>query len=144
MSTTALSDALSDGIEAVEREANGVIGIDVVRPQDFEELISCAKSGDEASIRLLCNASKTIDWIRAATAADPIRCGCCPRKLKETPYSVVIAAAQFGAPESGLVAGICVECATSVSEVLTCAAQLLRTIWADFRPITISRTEGHA
>jgi hypothetical protein len=135
---------LADGIKAIQQEADGVLGIDVVRQRDMLDLIMCCASGDANALTLLRAVNDTLTNIGNAPRRRPMLCGCCPRSLLDGDFAVVIASPERDDRKQALALAICTACAVTVPAITAKAAEVLRKIWPDLRHIEISATGGHA
>ena len=140
----ATDPSLAAGIKAIHREAQGVLGLDIIRREDMPDVIGAAVAGDARALMLFRAVCTTLERIKAAPTADPLLCASCPKALNDGNFAVVVASPTDGHPAHGLALCVCTGCATSVPDITTKAAALLRSVWPDLRSVTIGGATGHA
>ena len=133
------------GIEAVHREAAGVLTLIIVQPGSMPDLIVAALNGDRRAAGIAAAVVDAVVGIsEAANTAAPKLCGSCPRELKDHHYAVVLAAPDRDDPTTAVTMAICKGCATTESGIREKAMLGFRGIWPELRPNTVHSHGGRA
>jgi hypothetical protein len=132
-----------NGIEAVQREAGGVLSLAIIRARDMPALLAAAMLGNaEAALLAQCVYS-TLRGFRRAPRNRPMLCACCPRPVPTTAFALVVADPGTEGKTLGLTLAICEHCATTDDGIQAKAVAALQTIWPQLRRVTV-HTAGHA
>lgn len=134
---------LEEGVKAIQQEAGGVLGIDVIRQEDTAEIIACAASGDDWALTLLKALGSALTNIDNAPHRSLMLCASCSRPLKGGRFAVAVVTPGSESSEQALALAVCTQCATTVPAITAKAAGTLRSIWPDLRHVTIG-AGGHA
>lgn len=139
------ADALRAGIQSVHDEAGGALCLYAVAPEHAAGLLVDVFHGDTEAARLMRAVLDVVRRIEATPRHQPALCACCPRVLRGSGYTVCVAFPERDAPTKALGFGICERCASDEMALPARAADALRSIWPDLRPIAITHpTGGHA
>jgi len=143
---TAPDPGWRDGIEAVQTEAGGLLSLDVVLPVDFADLFGCAAAGDRQAARLACAVIDTVARVNKTPRKSPALCGSCPRPVRRSSFSVVIATPERNDPTRAIGLAICERCGITREEITDKAVIALKRIWPNSRAVTINADHlaGHA
>lgn len=132
------------GVQAMAAEANGMVKITTIRPEDFVCMVADALAGHGEHADLLETVADLVARVtRARSTPHPMLCAACPAELTGG-YAVVIATGAGPIPSRGLGMGVCTACGCDLPSIEAAALKGLQAIWPDLRPITIHPHEGHA
>ena len=135
----------ADRMEALHREAAGVLEICPVLRTDMSGLMLEAGMGCVEALRLLQAIEQMLCRMQAARWRDRPICGCCSGALPRGGFSFVVAfPSGRDNPGQTLALAICPKCGTDHRSVLDAGIRGLKDIWPDARPITVNATAGHA
>lgn len=132
----------ADRIRKVGTEADGLMALLVVQRGDMPHLLAAALGGDVESMMTLKSVNEALHRIRNAPRKRQMLCGCCPRRLRNGLFAIVLARAATEDPEHGLALAICERCGNTVDEIEAAAVQALRRIWSDGRLIRVTHPNG--
>lgn len=138
------SRSWADGMRAIHQEAAGAVMVEVIRPIDVGELIAEALGGSAEAVQCLRLRKGFIKRVRQSPPSKPMLCGCCPRSIRRSGFSVVLALPYNQAAENALALGVCERCGTEPAELLERAREALARIWPDVRSISVHPTAGRA
>jgi hypothetical protein len=136
--------SLNATIEAIQDEAVGVFGIDIVRPGDFAHLMSTALEGNLHAMRVARAVASTVAEIGEAPPDKPRLCASCTNALSDIAFSVVLVTPEREDPTNALGMGICAECATTIPDINAKAVEALKRIWPNSRGFTVDHPAGRA
>lgn len=133
-----------DGIHAVATEAAGVLDVSIIDSLTQADLVVDAFLGNPKAAALLRAVREAADHVRQAPRRTPALCVCCPRPVKRVRPSTVFGVALPAIPKPGRALGFvfCERCAAEPITLAAKAAEGLRRIWPDLRPITITDPAG--
>jgi hypothetical protein len=129
----------ADGIEAVQRQSDGILDIRHFSPADPAELariIVAAGFGSPEANALLLAIERTLQHVATAPTDRPALCGCCDAKIRATPF-VIVLATPHGRPvgdAASLATTLCRDCQSDVPKN---AAAAFKNVWSDARIIAI-------
>jgi hypothetical protein len=136
--------AWRDGIQAVNDQAAGLLDVDIVDAACGADLLSRAAQGDKAAAALFLAVTQAAARIKQAPRHKPTLCMCCPRAIKrltaETVFGVATPAVANPTGAIGFV--FCTRCSADRTTLAAKAAEGLRRIWPDLRPIEITHPIG--
>jgi hypothetical protein len=139
------TDALRAGIQNIRDEAGGALRLYAVGPEHAAGLLADSLLGDVEAMRVMRGVLDTVQRIEAAPRRKPMLCACCPRALRGSGFIVCLMMPERDAPTTALGFGICERCGQDEAALPTKAADALKNIWPDLRPIAITHpTGGHA
>jgi hypothetical protein len=144
---SASDTAWRDGVQAVNDEAAGLLDVNIVDANMGVDLLVDAIRGDHEAAALLQAIREAADRVRKAPRRTPALCICCPRSVKRIRAGTVFGIAVPATPNPTRAIGFvfCDRCAADRSTLAARAADGLRRIWPDLRPITITDPiGGHA
>jgi hypothetical protein len=136
--------AWRDGIQAVNDEASGVLDISIIDALAGAELLTNAVLGDREAASLLLAITQAAARIKQAPRRSPSLCICCPRAVKRLSSATVFGVAVPATANPGSAIGFvfCDRCAGDRDTLAAKAAEGLRRIWPDLRPVAITHPEG--
>ncbi len=127
---------------AFHNECQGILRVHTIRPQDGRVLLCEALTGDQAAAGLMRALIKTVNRIEQAPRKTPMLCGCCPRPLRGSAFTVCVAVPDRDDPVNGLGFALCERCCSSRDAFDRNLAAALRSIWPDMRPLMVTHPEG--
>lgn len=133
---------LQDGLKHMQAESGGAIHVMVVRPIDALGLLADAISGDAEARRLFDAVNQAATEIAAAPRRRPILCASCPRPLRRSAYSFVVALPARDNPTQALSMAVCSRCAVEPDAITAKAVTALRGLWPDLRAIAVTHETG--
>ena len=129
-------------LQALQAEADGIMGFHVLQPRDVPELLGCAARGELDALQLVNVLCDLLERIAHAPRDKPMLCSCCSHRLRRsgfTGFSVIIASPERPDASRCLALAICDQCERTPEAIQVKAMQAFRRIWPDARPITIDR-----
>lgn len=141
MSAVASKATLQAGVEAVTREAAGMMEVAVVRPSDVSVLLGEALAGSDEAALLLRLYTDTAAKIDKAPARARLLCVSCPRELRRG-YSVAAALPHRDNPHQAVAIAVCPRCGPDREAIQAKAMEGFQRIWPDLRPIQITHHDG--
>jgi hypothetical protein len=144
MTDSPSNSAWLTGIHAVSSEAAGLLDVNIVDASAGVDLLVDAMRGDHEAAALLQAIRQPADRVRKAPRLQPALCICCPRSVKRIRPGTVFGIAVPATPNpTGAIGFVfCDRCAADRSTLAARAADGLRRIWPDLRPITITDPIG--
>ena len=136
------SDTRSDQMEAIHREAAGLMHLDVVMREDMPAMVAAAARGNPEAAELFQRVNTALLDILNAPVVAPKLCAVCPRPLAGGRYSLALAIPACDAPSNALALAVCHDCAGAREDVREKAIEALRHLWPDARPVTITHPDG--
>jgi hypothetical protein len=138
------SVAWRDGIQAVNDEAAGVLDVSIIDYLAGAVLMANAALGDHESAALLLAVRQAATRIKQAPRRKPALCICCPRAIKRLTAETVfgVATPAIANPTGAIGFVFCDKCAADRTTLTAKAAEGLRRIWPDLRPIEITHPVG--
>jgi hypothetical protein len=136
------NNELCEGFRKIRGEAAGVIALNIVRPCDAPSLVAACLSGDLEATQLFRAVADTVHKIESAPRGKPMICGCCPRPLRGSRFTVCVAVPDRTDPTHGLGFALCQACGRDDDALPAKAAAALKSVWPDLRPITVTHGEG--
>jgi hypothetical protein len=136
------SRAWRSGIKTVHQHAAGLLEIIIVQPAEMLELLIGSLCGDPRATAIARAASAAVGGIMsAATSSDPKLCLTCPRELRDTNCTVVLAVPHRADPTTAMGSAICPRCAAT-DDLIGKASVALRGIWPSLRPVSVTHPDG--
>ena len=128
-------------MEAIHREAAGLMHLDVVLRDDMSAMVAAAARGEAEAAELFQRVNALLD-ILSAPEGNPKLCASCPRPLANGRYSLALAIPACDDPSNALALAVCHDCAVDREAVRARAIEALRKLWPDARPVTITHPDG--
>jgi hypothetical protein len=132
------------GIHAVSSEAAGLLDVSIIDASMGVDLLVDAMRGDSEAAALHQAVRQAAERVRRAPRNKAALCICCPRSVKrirpDTVFGIAVPATPTPTGAIGFV--FCDRCAADRSTLAAKAADGLRRIWPDLRPITITDPIG--
>ena len=136
------SDTRSDQMEAIHREAAGLMHLDVVMREDMPAMIAAASRGASEAAELFQRVNAALLDILSAPKGGSKLCAVCPQPLADGRYSLALATPACDAPSNALALAVCHDCASAREDVRAKAIEALRRVWPDARPVTVTHPRG--
>jgi hypothetical protein len=136
--------AWAAGMQHVNDEAAGLFNVNIIDAATGAELLAGAMAGDREAATLLDAVRQAVAQVNQAPRKRPSLCMCCPRPVKRiTPATVFgVALPAVSAPSTAIGFVFCDRCGAGGSDLLAKAAEGLRRIWRDLRPVAITHPAG--
>jgi hypothetical protein len=136
--------AWRDGIQAVNDESAGLLDVDIVDALAGADLLVRATRGDKEAAALFLAVTQAATRIKQAPRRKPALCICCPRSIKRLTAATVfgVAAPAIANPTGAIGFAFCDRCSADRTTLAAKAAEGLRRIWPDLRPVTVSHPTG--
>jgi hypothetical protein len=140
MSTT----AWRDGIQRAHQEGGGLFRVHCVGPENAIDLLAGCLAGDAAATGLMRAVVDTVARIESAPRRHPMLCGCCPRSLGGSKFTICVAVPERADPTRAVSFALCSDCGRNADTRTEKAMEALLRIWPDIRPIAIHPAGGRA
>ena len=136
--------AWRDGMQRVNDESGGLLNVDIIDSRYGAELLAHAMLGDSEALALLKAVAQAGARVKGAPRRTPALCIACPRAVKRISCDTVFGVATPAIPSpTGAVGFVfCEKCAADRVALATKAADGLRRIWPDLRPVQITHESG--
>jgi hypothetical protein len=144
MNTSHDGRAWRDGVQAVNDEAAGLLDVNIIDAVSGAELLANAALGDREAAALLLAVTQAAARIKQAPRRKPALCICCPRAVKRLSSATVfgVAVPATANPSGAIGFVFCDRCAGDRDTLAAKAAEGLRRIWPDLRPVAVTHPEG--
>ncbi len=136
--------AWRDGIQIVHDAAGGLLDINIIDAADGREMLAAAALGNFEAAMLMRAVYQAASRINHAPRRSPVLCICCPRSIKRlTPRLVFgVAFPAIAKPSNAIGFAFCERCSEDRNTLAIKAAEGLRQIWPDLRPVVVTHPKG--
>jgi hypothetical protein len=136
--------AWRDGVQSINDEAAGMLDVDIIDAAYGATLLVRALRGDRESAALLLAVTQAAALIKRAPRRNPVLCICCPRSVKRLSDATVfgVATPSIANPTGALGFIFCDRCGADRATLAAKAADGLKRIWPDLRPVVVTHPEG--
>jgi hypothetical protein len=141
---TQTDSAWRTGIQTVHNEAAGLLNVDIVDALAGAGLMSDALRGDSEAAALILAVTQAAARIKQAPRQKPALCICCPRAVRRVCAGTVfgVATPAVANPTGAIGFVFCDRCASDRDTLAAKAAEGLRRIWPDLRPVVVTHQHG--
>lgn len=132
------------GIQSVNDESAGLLDISIIDGASGTALLVAALHGKYEAAVLLKAVTQAAGRVKQAARRKPALCICCPRTIKRITATTVfgIATPSIASPTGAIGFVFCDRCAEDPTTLPAKAANGLRGIWPDLRPVVITHATG--
>ena len=132
------------GVQRVHDESGGLLDVDIIDAAAGVALLTAAALGDCGAAALLQSVTQAAARIKHAPRRKPALCMCCPRAIKRITSRTVfgIATPSIATPTGAIGFVFCDHCAADAATLPAKAAEGLRRIWPDLRPVVVTHSTG--
>lgn len=131
-----------DAVQRVRDEAVGLFRVQCIGPEDVAGLVLDCLAGNAEAAALMRGVVDTVARIESAPRRKPMLCGCCPRPLVGSGFTVCLALPERDDPTSALGFALCNRCGADPAARNENALMALCSIWPSGRSVTVTHPEG--
>ena len=137
---------LEQGLEALHREAGGVLEVFAYIGTDLPWLLMASASGDATATVHAKMVVRALANIQMAPKREPALCACCPRVLVKGPpdFAIVCALPDASVATQALTFAICGKCAPTPAALDKKSAEVLREFWPESRAVKTTHSGSRA
>jgi hypothetical protein len=136
--------SLRESMRLAHQEGNGIFRLHVVGPENAAGLVCDSLSGSTEAMGLLRAVAEVVARIEGAPRSWPMLCGCCPRPLRRSGFTLCVATPERPDPSRVICFALCPRCGDCNETRRQNALKTLAKIWPDVRQIAINPARGHA
>lgn len=134
---------LAASLRAVHDESGGLLNLDIVSPDNFQELTAAVELNEPGARTLFRQVYKVAAGVHEAPRKSPKLCGSCPRRIRRGDFfTVVIATPACDDPSNAVGLAICSRCSPDLVSTQAAALRGLKRVWPDLWNVLITHETG--
>jgi hypothetical protein len=134
--------SFSEGLEQLNREANGLFRVELIRPEDHSAIAFSARTGDKTAWARVNAILESNSFIRAMGKNKPVVCLTCPGHVHDPDAALALLVAAHDATMA-VCSALCPECSTGAAEqILERVAAGYQAAWPGLLCVAVTHPEG--
>ncbi len=130
-------------LRQLNREAAGLLRLEIIRPQDIFGLSCAIFAGDGSAFARLTAVHQSGDRIRRQARKKPIVCLCCPRSIRNPRAVLALLFPASDAASMAVASALCDRCsAVDNATLMARAAAAYQQVWPGLRCIEMTHLAG--
>jgi hypothetical protein len=136
-------NSLADGVAQLNREAGGLLRLEVIKPEDHFAIASAAFGGDLSALSRIRAIIQSAGLIESMSRAEPATCLCCPGMVIDPFSTLAVLAPAADVATVAVCSALCPRCTTGdTRDVLQRAAEAYKAQWPGLRCVAVTHPEG--